>query len=78
MSEGTATWTASRVRDEFFNYFRDREHTFVPSSSTIPYDDPTLLFANAGMNQVCTFQTTALDRDSLTQVIVQSHFLGDC
>ncbi|EEB86665.1 hypothetical protein MPER_16299, partial [Moniliophthora perniciosa FA553] len=43
--------TASKVRDEFFNYFRSREHTLVPSSSTIPYDDPTLLFANAGMNQ---------------------------
>uniref|UniRef100_A0A0W0GDV4 Alanine--tRNA ligase n=1 Tax=Moniliophthora roreri TaxID=221103 RepID=A0A0W0GDV4_MONRR len=47
----TSPWTASKVRDEFFNYFRSREHTFVPSSSTIPYDDPTLLFANAGMNQ---------------------------
>jgi alanyl-tRNA synthetase len=44
-------WTASKVREEFFAYFRSRGHTFVPSSSTIPYEDPTLLFANAGMNQ---------------------------
>ncbi|EPQ57417.1 hypothetical protein GLOTRDRAFT_110560 [Gloeophyllum trabeum ATCC 11539] len=44
-------WTARKVREEFFNYFRSKDHTFVPSSSTIPYEDPTLLFANAGMNQ---------------------------
>ena len=46
-----SNWTASRVRDEFFTYFRSKGHTYVPSSSTIPYEDPTLLFANAGMNQ---------------------------
>lgn len=47
-------WTAVRVRETFISYFRDQfGHTFVPSSSTIPHDDPTLLFANAGMNQVC-------------------------
>jgi alanyl-tRNA synthetase len=45
-------WTADKVREEFFNYFHSKNHTFVPSSSTIPYDDPSLLFANAGMNQV--------------------------
>ncbi|OBZ68342.1 Alanine--tRNA ligase [Grifola frondosa] len=44
-------WTSSRVREEFFKYFRSKHHTFVHSSSTIPYEDPTLLFANAGMNQ---------------------------
>ncbi|KAI0671691.1 tRNA synthetases class II (A)-domain-containing protein [Trametes maxima] len=43
--------SASQVREEFFKYFKSKEHTFVPSSSTIPYEDPTLLFANAGMNQ---------------------------
>jgi len=45
-------WTATKVREEFFKFFRSKDHTFIPSSSTIPFDDPTLLFANAGMNQV--------------------------
>lgn len=48
----TGPWTSPKIRDAFFDYFRSRQHNFVPSSSTIPYDDPTLLFANAGMNQV--------------------------
>lgn len=53
MSSGTyLNWPAAKVRQEFFNYFQSKGHTFVPSSSTIPHDDPTLLFANAGMNQV--------------------------
>ncbi|KAG6901162.1 hypothetical protein C0995_016297 [Termitomyces sp. Mi166 len=44
-------WTARNVREHFFAFFRSKGHTFVPSSPTIPFDDPTLLFANAGMNQ---------------------------
>ncbi|CAO1613295.1 unnamed protein product [Parajaminaea phylloscopi] len=45
-------WPAKKVRQTFMDYFtKQHNHTFVPSSSTIPYDDPTLLFANAGMNQ---------------------------
>ena len=52
MASYTGPWPARRIRDEFFNYFKNHGHTFVPSSSTVPYDDPTLLFANAGMNQV--------------------------
>lgn len=45
-------WRAPKVRDTFIEYFCQRQgHTFVPSSSTIPHDDPTLLFANSGMTQ---------------------------
>lgn len=51
MAEQTE-WPANKVRSTFIKYFEDNGHVFVPSSSTIPHDDPTLLFANAGMNQV--------------------------
>jgi alanyl-tRNA synthetase len=44
--------SATQIRQAFFEYFQSKGHTYVPSSSTIPYEDPTLLFANAGMNQV--------------------------
>lgn len=39
------------IRNAFINYFKKNGHTPVPSSSLIPENDPTLLFANAGMNQ---------------------------
>uniref|UniRef100_A0A2C9JU01 Alanine--tRNA ligase n=1 Tax=Biomphalaria glabrata TaxID=6526 RepID=A0A2C9JU01_BIOGL len=42
---------ANEVRDSFIDFFKEKEHKYVHSSSTIPLDDPTLLFANAGMNQ---------------------------
>lgn len=47
-------WTTAKVRESFVDYFvKDAEtkHTFWKSSATIPHDDPTLLFTNAGMNQ---------------------------
>lgn len=42
---------SSDIRKAFINYFKKNGHEHVPSSSLIPENDPTLLFANAGMNQ---------------------------
>ncbi|KAG6559130.1 Alanine--tRNA ligase [Candidatus Rhabdochlamydia oedothoracis] len=42
---------SQQIRTKFLQYFKDKGHTIVSSSSVIPHDDPTILFINAGMNQ---------------------------
>jgi alanyl-tRNA synthetase len=39
------------IRKKFIDYFVSKGHAHLPSSSLVPANDPTLLFANAGMNQ---------------------------
>jgi alanyl-tRNA synthetase len=43
--------TGSQVRRRFLDFFVEKEHREVHSSSLVPQNDPTLLFTNAGMNQ---------------------------
>src|SRR5919201_1623204 len=43
--------TSDELRQEFLDYFAERGHTVVASSSLVPQGDPTLLFTNAGMVQ---------------------------
>lgn len=45
-------WSSEKVRQTFVDYYcKTRSHTHWPSSPVVPHHDPTLLFANAGMNQ---------------------------
>src|SRR5205823_4193012 len=44
------TMTSAQIRQSFLDFFREKQHTIVPSSSLLP-DAPNLLFTNAGMNQ---------------------------
>ena len=43
--------TGAEIRRQFLDFFAERGHTFVPSSSLVPGGDQTLLFTNAGMVQ---------------------------
>ncbi len=42
---------AREIRASFLDFFAQRGHEVVVSSSLVPHDDPTLMFTNAGMNQ---------------------------
>src|SRR6476661_897191 len=42
--------TSAEIRQSFLDFFREKNHTIVPSSPLLP-DAPNLLFTNAGMNQ---------------------------
>src|ERR1043165_6145279 len=52
--------SSAALRSLFLEFFRERQHQIVPSSSLVPGNDPTLLFTNAGMVQ---FKDVFLGKD---------------
>jgi len=60
---------AQDIRNTFSNYFIKNGHVKIKSSSLVPHNDPTLLFANAGMNQFKDYFTgkaNATDKRAVT------------
>jgi len=43
--------TSNEIRQQFLDFFKEKDHTIVSSAPVVPHGDPTLLFTNAGMNQ---------------------------
>ncbi len=52
--------TSSEIREKFLDFFKDRGHTVVPSSSLLP-DDPSVLLTTAGMQQFKPYYTGQFD-----------------
>ncbi|HKC44232.1 MAG TPA: alanine--tRNA ligase [Burkholderiales bacterium] len=51
---------SNEIRRRFVEFFAERGHAIVPSSSLVPANDPTLLFTNSGMVQ---FKDVFLGKD---------------
>ncbi len=54
------TFPADRVRTLFLDFFADRDHLILPSSSLVPVDDPSVLFTSAGMQQFKPYYSGAV------------------
>jgi alanyl-tRNA synthetase len=65
------TMTSRETRRAFLEFFAERGHTIVPSSPLVLPSDPTLLFANAGMNQFKDVFTGREKRDHVRAVSSQ-------
>ena len=47
--------TANKLREKYFKFFKEKDHTLIPSASLIPENDPTVLFTTAGMHPLVPY-----------------------
>ena len=64
------------IRRSFLDYFASQDHAIVPSAPLVPYNDPTLMFVNAGMvpfkNVFTGLETAASPRATSSQKCVRA------
>lgn len=65
------TTSLKDIRSAFLSFYEQNDHTVVPSGSLVPHNDPTLMFANAGMNQFKNVFTGNEKRDYVRAVSSQ-------
>jgi len=46
---------ANEIRSAYLNFFTDRGHSIIPSSSLVPENDPTTLFVGSGMQSLLPY-----------------------
>jgi len=68
--------STNEIRRSFLEYFGSQGHEVVPSAPLVPYNDPTLMFTNAGMvpfkNVFTGFETRATTRAPGSQKCVRA------
>jgi alanyl-tRNA synthetase len=68
--------TTNEIRRSFLDYFAANGHDAVPSAPLVPYNDPTLMFVNAGMvpfkNVFTGLETRAVPRATSSQKCVRA------
>ncbi len=47
--------TSKELREKFLLFFKENNHTIIPSASLVPENDPTVLFTTAGMHPLVPF-----------------------
>jgi len=68
--------STNEIRRSFLDYFGAQGHEVVPSAPLVPYNDPTLMFVNAGMvpfkNVFTGLETRAVSRAASSQKCVRA------
>jgi alanyl-tRNA synthetase len=62
---------AAEIRKKFAEFFISSGHEKISSSSIIPHNDPTIMFANAGMNQFKDYFTGKANAKNKRAVTIQ-------